>query len=175
MELKNKHKICKIVAPLSLKNPEYKNCITYNETKQVCINNGLTPKAPNKVDLMNILDRNTETVDIAELASKIEIYTKDDVGTPIITQIPDEAIAVLFDVSGSMNILFSSVDKYTRLDLTKAIFDSFADRTIGFNLKNVISLILFNSEVTKPSGFTENPLTFTNLVKKTEANGQTKL
>mmetsp|Transcript_3466 Transcript_3466/g.3209 ORF Transcript_3466/g.3209 Transcript_3466/m.3209 type:complete len:132 (-) Transcript_3466:1213-1608(-) len=130
---------------------------------------------PNKVDLMNILDLGIETVDVAELASAIEIHRREDEGNEVITRIPDEAIVVLFDTSGSMNTKFSSTEDYTRLDLTKQIFESFADRTIGYNLKNITSLVLFNSKVTKICTFTENVLTFTRTAKSIQAEGQTKL
>ena len=55
-----------------------------------------------------------------------------------VTQIPDEAIVVLLDISGSMEAQFFECQDLERMGAVKAFFNAFADRTMAYNLKNVI-------------------------------------
>lgn len=76
----------------------------------------------------------------------------------MVTQItvePEEAIIVLIDISGSMEEEFYNSEDLTRLGVVKAFFNAFADRTMAYNLKNVISLAYFDDRYILKCGYTE--------------------
>ncbi|CAG9312007.1 unnamed protein product [Blepharisma stoltei] len=175
-QLRNNHPLLKFIAPLSLKSSEFKNHLTLNKSKDICVNLGLTECKPNKITLMNVIDKSCEDVDVSELASQLEINIVEEEQKELITRTPEEAIAVLFDNSSSMdNQYFGSKDKFKRVDAIKQFFESFSDRTIGYDLKNIVSLYVFNSDVQKISNFTENIITFVNQTKILNPKGTTKL
>ena len=51
-------------------------------------------------------------------------------------------------------VFYKSVD-LTRLGVVKAFFNAFADRTMAYNMKNVISLAYFDDRYIQKCGFTE--------------------
>ena len=174
-DLKRAYKITKPVPPLSLKSTENKDCMTFNRSKELVVSFGPSNKEPNNVDLMNIITRVLTTVDIDDLASAIEMRNPGQVGQEVITRNPDEAIVVVFDVSGSMNAKFFDDPDFTRIDATKEFFETFTDRNAGFDFSHVISLLLFSSNLTRACGFTENIVTFAAHIQNAAAGGGTKL
>ena len=52
---------------------------------------------------------------------------------PVITREPKEAIAVLFDISGSMGSRFFNEPDLKRIGAVKSFFEAFAYRTIAYN------------------------------------------
>jgi ubiquitin-conjugating enzyme E2 D/E len=66
---------------------------------------------------------------------------------PVITRPPKEAIAVLFDVSGSMGGQFFNEPDLKRIGAVKSFFEAFAYRTIAYNLEHVVSLFFFDHNV----------------------------
>ena len=73
---------------------------------------------------------------------------------PVITRPPKEAIAVLFDVSGSMGGQFFNEPDLKRIGAVKSFFEAFAYRTIAYNLEHVVSLFFFDHTVENQCGFT---------------------
>ena len=65
----------------------------------------------------------------------------------VITRQPKEAIAVLFDISGSMGGGFFNEPDLRRIGAVKSFFEAFAYRTIAYNLEHVVSLFFFDSHV----------------------------
>mmetsp|Transcript_14507 Transcript_14507/g.14599 ORF Transcript_14507/g.14599 Transcript_14507/m.14599 type:complete len:473 (-) Transcript_14507:27-1445(-) len=124
---------------------------------------------------MNVLTREVAKHDIDDMASIIERISKNDPAVEKITRPPDETIVVLFDKSGSMVYPFGPEGEYSRLDATKQFFESFADRTVGYSLNHVVSLILFNNKLDKACSFTENISTFTAVAHQSKHAGGTKL
>lgn len=175
VDLKRAYKITKPVPPLSLKSTENRDCMTFNKSKELVVSLGPSNKEPNKVDLMSILTRNVSMVDIDDLASAIEMRNPGQVGQEVITRNPDEAIVVVFDVSGSMGTKFFDDPDFNRLDATKEFFETFTDRNAGFDYAHVISLLLFSTNMTRACGFTENIVTFSAHIQNAQSGGGTKL
>ena len=71
----------------------------------------------------------------------------------VINREPKEAIVVVLDVSGSMGEDFGG--GLLRIGAVKAFFHAFADRTMAYDFKHVISLIFFDSKVQKICNFTD--------------------
>mgnify|MGYP000149540891 FL=1 len=174
LDLKKEYKYTKIVSPLSLKSTEYRHCLTLDKNKELRVNLGLTPKYPNKVDLMNVLTRDNLSIDVDDLAGQLEMQSTEE-SKESITRVPDEAIVVVFDKSSSMNSPFVNEREYTRVNATKQFFENFSDRTVGFDYHHVLSLLLFSSSTTKVCNFTENLSAFASYVHTTAASGSTKL
>jgi len=124
---------------------------------------------------MNIKTRNLTVVDIDNLASEIEMKNPTEIGKELITRNPDEAIVVVFDVSGSMGTKFFDEVEFTRLDATKEFFETFTDRNAGFDFSHVISLLLFSSSLKRACGFTENIVTFSSHIQNASSGGGTRL
>ena len=175
VELKRGYKITQAVPPLSLKKSEYRDCMTFDKNKELVVSLGPSNKEPNKVDLMNIITRQVFMIDIDDLASAIERRNPGQVGKEEITRNPDEAIVVVFDVSGSMGSSFFDEPDFNRLDATKEFFETFTDRNAGFDYNHVISLLLFSTEMTRACGFTENIVSFAAHIQNARAGGGTKL
>lgn len=85
---------------------------------------------------------------------------------PKISNPPNEAIVVLLDISGSMDELFYNSEDLTRMGVVKAFFNTFADRTMAYNLKHVISLVYFDHRIIEKCSFTELFILFKDLVNK---------
>lgn len=124
---------------------------------------------------MNIITRDISKYDIDDMASVIERTSRDDPSVTAITRHPDETIVVIFDKSGSMGTNFGNDGEYTRLDAVKQFFESFADRTVGYNLNHAMSLVLFHSSLDRVCSFTENISTFTAVAHQSRHGGGTKL
>ena len=175
VELKRAYILTKPIPPLSLKKSEFKDCMTYDKNNNLVIFFSLNNKEANKVDLMNILTRTLVTIDIDDLASAIEMRNPTEIGKELITRNPDEAIVVVFDVSGSMGTKFFNEIEFTRLDATKEFFETFTDRNAGFDFSHVISLLLFSNTLKRACGFTENIVTFSSHVQNASSGGGTRL
>ena len=83
---------------------------------------------------------------------------------PVITRDPKEAIAVLFDISGSMGSRFFNEPDLKRIGAVKSFFEAFAYRTIAYNFEHVVSLFFFDNVVDNQCGFTEAIYDFNRLV-----------
>lgn len=94
---------------------------------------------------------------------------------PVIIDIPEEAIVVLIDVSGSMDDLFYDCKDMTRLGAVKAFFGAFADRSMAYKLKTAVSLAFFDDQYLLQCGFTESWFQFKELVNQAESRGSTSL
>ncbi|CAD8137345.1 unnamed protein product [Paramecium octaurelia] len=111
-------------------------------------------------------------------AGKVDDDDDDDSSIQLVTQItvePEEAIIVLIDISGSMDEEFYNSEDLTRLGVVKAFFNAFADRTMAYNLKNVISLAYFDDRYILKCGYTELFMQFKDLVNKAKPQGMTAL
>ena len=71
----------------------------------------------------------------------------------MINREPKEAIVVVLDISGSMG--FDFADGLERIGAVQAFFSAFADRTMAYDFKHVISLIFFDGKVRKICDFTD--------------------
>lgn len=94
---------------------------------------------------------------------------------PKITNPPNEAIVVLLDISGSMDELYYDSEDLTRMGVVKAFFSTFADRTMAYDLKHVISLVYFDNRIIEKCSFTELFILFKDLVNKAQPTGRTNL
>jgi hypothetical protein len=94
-----------------------------------------------------------ELLEEPELLYKMIEQAKKKLSDPLVRREPKEAIVVLFDISGSMQLDFT--EGLERLGACKAFFNAFADRTIAYNFPHVISLVFFDSLIEKMCGFTE--------------------
>lgn len=65
-----------------------------------------------------------------------------------------------------MDELFYESEDLTRMGVVKAFFNAFADRTMAYNLKNVISLVFFDDRYIEKCSFTELFILFKDLVNK---------
>lgn len=92
---------------------------------------------------------------------------------PVITREPKEAIAVLFDISGSMGGGFFNEPDLKRIGAVKSFFEAFAYRTIAYNFEHVVSLFFFDHTVENQCGFTEAIYDFNRLVSKAKPRGST--
>ena len=91
----------------------------------------------------------------------------------VITREPKEAIAVLFDVSGSMGGGFFNEPDLKRIGAVKSFFEAFAYRTIAYNLEHVVSLYFFDNTVENHCGFTEAIYDFNRLIARATPRGST--
>lgn len=62
-----------------------------------------------------------------------------------------------------------------RIGAVKALFNAFADRTMAYNLKNVISLVFFDDRYDLKCSFTEVFAQFKELVNRAKPRGMTAL
>jgi Mg-chelatase subunit ChlD len=82
---------------------------------------------------------------------------------------------VLFDTSGSTaSSLYGEVG-LNRLGGVKSFFSAFADRTMAYSFRHVISLITFQSTIEVQTDFTEMFVQFKSLVNLAHYGGQTRL
>lgn len=111
-------------------------------------------------------------------SAAVDSGDEDEDDIKVVTQVtvpPDEAIVVILDISGSMDEDFYESDDLTRLGVVKAFFNAYADRTMAYNLKNVISLVFFDDRYILKCGFTELFMQFKELVNKAKSKGTTAL
>ena len=104
------------------------------------------------------------------VAAKQVEEIKDEV---IITGAPDEIIAILFDTSGSMGEVY--VEGIEKMRAAKSFFYTFADRALGFNLKAVISLVLFSNSIVTKCQFTERFRSFKRHIEVISPSGGTRM
>jgi Mg-chelatase subunit ChlD len=79
----------------------------------------------------------------------------------------------MFDTSGSMGEVY--VEGIEKMRAAKSFFYTFADRALGFNLKAVISLILFSNSITVKCQFTERFRSFKRHVEVITPSGGTNM
>ena len=91
----------------------------------------------------------------------------------VITRPPEEAIIVLLDVSWSMDEEYEH--GMTRLQAVKQLFHAFANRSMAYNLHNVIGLTLFATDIKVHCRVTELFERFKQKVDIVTAEGRTKL
>ncbi len=100
----------------------------------------------------------------------------------MITREPEEAVVVVFDASGSMNLAYETIVKsdgteeyVTRLMATQSFFKAFADRTMAYNFRHVVALVIFNNSIDLRCQFTESFLSFKWHIDKISPNFSTRL
>lgn len=90
-------------------------------------------------NLFDVLSGNEEAVNLDLMGANVRSENVEEVIDlsnlkPVITRPPKEAIAVLFDVSGSMGSQFFNEPDLKRIGAVKSFFEAFAFRTIAYNL-----------------------------------------
>ena len=113
--------------------------------------------------------RTGSTSDVKAAEPILEILAPPEV----ITRPPEEAIIVLLDVSWSMDEEYEH--GMTRLQAVKQLFHAFANRSMAYNLHNVIGLTLFATDIKVHSRVTELFERFKQKVDIVVAEGRTKL
>ena len=182
-KFKLRHRHTKLVKASHLKTSQ--NCLTLNKNREIVINKGLGPKMPNKVELLNVLDGNIEEQDLNELALQTDqcIDFVEEVKVNAITRIPEEVLVVVFDTSGSMEHNFygntevqgENHEQDTRINIARQLFNSFADRVIGYHVNMAVAVVLFNENITVGCDFTENILNFVNVIEACQLQNGSKL
>ena len=94
---------------------------------------------------------------------------------PVITRDPKEAIAILFDISGSMGSRFFNEPDLKRIGAVKSFFEAFAFRTIAYNFEHVVSLFFFDNHVENQCDFTEAIYDFNRLISNAQPRGSTTM
>ena len=180
--LKNKHDITQITSYLDLKQNSKRKTITYNTDKVFAVLLG-TVECSNDVLLKDFYSDTTMNVDPVKLApifdelkdSQTTLKNKlPEVQQENYSRTPEEAIAVLIDTSGSMETNFLNTNK-TRLTIAKDFFNSFVNKSIGYNLPQVISLKTFDTRVKKIADFTENVYKFCDYLERIKSEGGTSI
>lgn len=169
-KLKEKFPCVRLVKAGQLK--DCLNCLTLNKKKEIVINKGLGMKCPNKVNLLNVMDGQSNEVDINELAliTDNSIEGIAEIPMNLITKIPEELLVIVFDTSSSMQFDFfnegdDSGNHYSRLYIAQQLFNAFADRVIGFHVNVAVCVVIFNQEIQLGCEFTENILNFVNVIE----------
>ena len=129
-------------------------------------------------NIFDVLTGNEEAVNLDIMGANVKSESVEEVIDvanlkPVITRPPKEAIAVLFDVSGSMGSLFFNEPDLRRIGAVKSFFEAFAYRTIAYNLEHVVSLFFFDHNVDNQCGFTEAIYDFNRLIAKASPRGST--
>ena len=106
----------------------------------------MQPCSGGKVKLQDPISENEYFIDPNDpsLYSNIE-EAKKSIDLEL-SRTPKEAIAILLDISGSMGEEYFN-HAFKRIEIAKELFTAFANRTIGYNLHHVVSLVLFNNKV----------------------------
>ena len=88
---------------------------------------------------------------------------------------PTEAIAVLYDLSGSMGCRFFNDKEINRMGATNAFFSAFADKTMAYELNHIVQLLTFNTQTVIECDWNNNFEKFINLVDSSNPGGGTAL
>ena len=92
---------------------------------------------------------------------------------------PKEAIAVVFDISGSMSCLFYRDQEdgieISRQGAVNAFFSAFADKTLAFEYNHIVQLFCFNNTTKKMNEFSNDFENFIKLVDSINPDGGTAL
>ena len=180
--LKKKHDITQITSYLDLKENSKRKTITYNTNKVFAVLLG-TVECSSDVSLKDFYSETTMNINPVRLSSifnelagsQITIKSKvPEVQQENYSRTPEEAIAVLVDTSGSMETIFLDTNK-TRSTIAKDFFNSFVNKSIGYNLAQVISLKTFDTIVKKVADFTENVYKFCEYLETIKCEGGTSI
>jgi Mg-chelatase subunit ChlD len=104
------------------------------------------------------------------LATQVEQYLPKEASATV-TREPEEAIVVIFDTSGSMATKYQREDTNTRLDAAKIFFLLFAQKTQAYDYPHVFSLCTFSNSASFLFDFTENMVTFLELIQGLKPSG----
>ena len=74
-----------------------------------------------------------------------------------------------------MSYKFFNNESFSRIDVARQLFSSFADRIIGYHLNIITSVVLFNQNIQTGCAFTENILNFVNVINNCELGIGSKL
>lgn len=90
-------------------------------------------------NLFNVFTGEEQAVNLDLMSGNVQSENVEEVINiadfkPVITREPKEAIAILFDVSGSMGTGFFNEPDLRRIGAVKSFFEAFAYRTIAYNL-----------------------------------------
>ncbi|CAD8059537.1 unnamed protein product [Paramecium sonneborni] len=181
----------KIYSSVELKLHPSAPVLTKNSLKQLVVYTSMNKDVAKPVNLFdplsgNELSDNPDQIAYNQVLPNVStnknntnlLDEDDDSSIQLVTQItvePEEAIIVLIDISGSMEEDFYKNEDLTRLGAVKAFFNAFADRTMAYNMKNVISLAYFDDRYILKCGFTELFMQFKDLVNKAKPQGMTAL
>jgi ubiquitin-conjugating enzyme E2 D/E len=145
--------ITKIYKALDLKQcaPEY--CLTVNTKGELILYQGKNKDVNKPINTYDVMDGSQESINADDVAS--EIASLQTTVSAVISREPAEAIMVLLDVSGSMDQQYFDTVGMKRIDAVKAFFNAFADRTMAYDFKHVISLVFFNNALNQICDFTE--------------------
>ncbi|CAD8106696.1 unnamed protein product [Paramecium primaurelia] len=178
----------KLYSGIELKNQQSSPLLTSGQNKELLIYQGNNKDVKNPILIYNVMTGETKPMNPDNLALLQQIgsvvlgksdddsdQSKERVFEPKISNPPNEAIVVLLDISGSMDELFYDSEDLTRMGVVKAFFNTFADRTMAYDLKHVISLVYFDNRIIEKCSFTELFILFKDLVNKAQPNGKTNL
>ncbi|CAD8206904.1 unnamed protein product [Paramecium pentaurelia] len=178
----------KLYSGIELKNSQSSPLLTTGQNKEFLIYQGNNKDVKNPILIYNVITGDTKPMNPDSLALLQQIgsvvlgktdddtdQSKERVFEPKISNPPNEAIVVLLDISGSMDELFYDSEDLTRMGVVKAFFNTFADRTMAYDLKHVISLVYFDNRIIEKCSFTELFILFKDLVNKAQPNGKTNL
>ena len=159
-----------------LANPKYKYTMAKDHETIIVVNLGLNECSNDKIELLNVIKNQNFKCLINSLSVLYEnSKTNENLNQEtVFSREPVEAIAILIDTSGSMLDKFLGTDK-PKILIAKDFFNSFANRTMGYNLHHVVSLTAFDSTVKIISNFTENILKFCKVLENISPQGSTSI
>ncbi|CAD8192572.1 unnamed protein product [Paramecium octaurelia] len=182
------HLTLKLYSGIELKNQQTAPLLTTRKSDEFLIYSGPNKDVKQPIIIFNVMTGESTPMNPDKLAVLQQIgsmpqndddddseQNKEKVLEPKITNPPNEAIVVLLDISGSMDELYYDSEDLTRMGVVKAFFSTFADRTMAYDLKHVISLVYFDNRIIEKCSFTELFILFKDLVNKAQPTGRTNL
>ena len=143
-------------------------CLIQDQSKQFAVAEEVMI-SEREVQYIDVTTGNKVSILAEGTAGELE-EVKDEI---VINSQPEEAIMVLFDISGSMGNHISQ--NLQRIQAAKEFFYAFADRIMAYRFKLVIALMIFHSTYSLKCNFTEVFRSFKNHVERCAPTGGTRL
>ena len=169
-----RNKITTLTSYLDLTENSYKYTLTKYHNNITVVNLGLKQCGEGNLNLLKVIDNQYFECSSSSLSVLYDNPKTNTNSTQQFSREPIEAIAILIDTSGSMDENYLATDK-SRILVAKDFFNSFANRTLGYNLHHIVSLTTFDSSIKIISDFTENILKFCKVLESVTAGGNTSL
>ena len=170
-------KILTTYKPLALKSRPTTPCLSLHPTTfHTAVFTGSRKDSAASLDLFDPITGSSVGGNADEMAARqsggVGLAADDASAATSLTRTAREAIVVLLDISGSMQMSWGS-DNLSRLDVVKQCFVAMANRSMAYDLPHVIGLTTFNHKVDKALSMSEHFESFKSTIDKAEAGYQT--